>query len=68
VVRNGQRYLKKTRTDALQQLPQVGRSPGSSYSPSDAASYMESPYAGEPSASVSPSYAQEFLKQTTLTH
>ena len=67
VVRNGQRYLKKARMDALQQTPSVGRTSASSYTPADAAAYAEqSAYGGEGS-SISPSYAQEFLKQTTLT-
>lgn len=63
VVRNGQRYLKKTRMD----MQQVAPAPRVSYTPSEAAVYAQQGYATEPAAAaVNPSYAQEFLKQTTL--
>jgi vacuolar-type H+-ATPase subunit H len=65
VVRNGQRYLKKARMDALQQQGSVvARSSAQAYSPADVASY--SGYGNESAATSE--YAQEFLKQTTLSH
>lgn len=65
VVRNGQRYLKKTRMEAMQQLPPGARPAYSpSYQAETPASYAEPTYGP---ANASPSYAQEFLKQTTLT-
>lgn len=69
VVRNGQRYLKKARMDALQQTSSASRAAGSSYMPADAATYAEHfGYGNDAGASSPASYAQEFLKQTTLTH
>ena len=70
VVKNGQRYLKKARMDAAQQLPAGGRG-YANYQPvsqdsgyADHASDEQPTYsAGSP---VSSSYAQEFLRQTTL--
>lgn len=68
VVKNGQRYLKKARMDAAQQLPPVVSRPHGSYAPSMDSAYSEHAAdegysAGSP---VSSSYAQEFLRQTTL--
>lgn len=62
VVRNGQRYLKKARMDAAQQMPPVVRSSG--YSP---AAEPPAAYTSAENAQGN-SYAQEFLKQTTLTN
>jgi cell division septum initiation protein DivIVA len=74
VVRNGQRYLKKARMDATQQMPPAARP--NAYTPY--APMAEAGYAPETGYSTSPeaygptgggaSYAQEFLKQTTLTN
>jgi cell division septum initiation protein DivIVA len=70
VVRNGQRYLKKARMDATQQMPPAVRSGYTPYnSPAIAENtntYAESGYSTP--ESYSSSYAQEFLKQTTLTN
>lgn len=70
VVKNGQRYLKKARMDAAQQLGTTSRGQGS-YAPitplegsySEQSSNEPTYSAGSP---VSSSYAQEFLRQTTL--
>jgi len=69
VVKNGQRYLKKARMDAAQQMPPVVSRPHASYNVSS----PESAYGGEHASdesyagsTVSSSYAQEFLRQTTL--
>jgi cell division septum initiation protein DivIVA len=72
VVRNGQRYLKKARMDAAQQMPPSVRSgaytPYSSPALSEgSSSYAEPEYASSPQQGSS-TYAQEFLKQTTLTN
>ena len=68
VVKNGQRYLKKARMDAAQQLGATNR-PAASPS-MEVGSYSAQPSHQEPSYSagtpVSSSYAQEFLRQTTL--
>lgn len=64
VVRNGQRYLKKARMDAQQQMSPVSRPMSSApYIPSEAAAYADQAYGESGNA-----YAKEFLKQTTLTH
>jgi cell division septum initiation protein DivIVA len=71
VVKNGQRYLKKARMDAAQQLGTTGRGQSSNYVPSTP---MDSSYSEQahneptysPGSPVSSSYAQEFLRQTTL--
>lgn len=63
VVRNGQRYLKKARLDAAQQMPPVTRSGYSHAEPQ----YSESEAYATSNAGNS-NYAQEFLKQTTLTN
>jgi vacuolar-type H+-ATPase subunit H len=70
VVRNGQRYLKKTRSEALQQLAPLSRNTGSSYMLNDApaAASGETIHSAESGVAITPSYAREFLKQTTLTH
>lgn len=67
VVRNGQRYLKKARMDAAQQMSPTARAGYAPYTPYGAA---QEPAYGEPVyRSETPGqrgYAQEFLKQTTL--
>ncbi len=73
VVKNGQRYLKKARMDAAQQVGGGQRPSVGQYSPAnpsmDVSGYSAQP-SPEPSYSagtpVSSSYAQEFLRQTTL--
>ncbi len=72
VVRNGQRYLKKTRADALQQLPPSVRNSYAPYGSLPEPTYSEPLHAASPESVVpnSPAagntYAQDFLKQTTL--
>ena len=83
VVRNGQRYLKKARMDAVQHHASQQAASGTpgymSYSSGPAQThYAESPYAGQPASpsamgATNPTastsdYAQEFLRQTTLTN
>ena len=70
VVKNGQRYLKKARMDAAQQYSATqARAHGHHHlapsSPESAYSETGTPDAYA-SAGVSSSYAQEFLRQTTL--
>ncbi len=71
VVRNGQRHLKKVRMDAAQQMPPAlnagyGQYRNESAYNDSAYSHDEQPYAG--SAASGSNYAQEFLKQTTLSN
>ncbi|HEY9685732.1 MAG TPA: ATP synthase F0 subunit B [Coleofasciculaceae cyanobacterium] len=77
VVRNGQRYLKKARHDAMQQIaaqqqPPAVRTGYAPYqSPQQEHAYGEASYSSVPGShqQAEPgSYAQEFLRQTTLTH
>ena len=66
VVKNGQRYLKKARMDAAQQLPPVVTRPHTGYMPSLAESAQGASAMEDSGSSISSSYAQEFLRQTTL--
>lgn len=68
VVRNGQRYLKKARMDAYAQMPGAARHSSQSADYSEYANPLGY-HQPEPAPSVSQqanSYAQEFLKQTTI--
>jgi vacuolar-type H+-ATPase subunit H len=69
VVRNGQRYLKKARMDASQQMPASARGGYSNQyaqeSYSQQGQYASDYDYGTPGGSQ---YAQELLRQTTLTH
>lgn len=62
VVRNGQRHLKKVRMDAAQQMPPALSASYSAYRPEGADTQEH------PTSQASMDYAQEFLKQTTLSH
>jgi vacuolar-type H+-ATPase subunit H len=69
VVRNGQRYLKKTRMEALQQTAAAQTMPPALHRQEayyGAESYQEPAYVTP--AAAADSYAQEFLKQTTLSN
>jgi hypothetical protein len=68
VVKNGQRYLKKARMDAAQQMPPALSRSHSAYTPASQENYGEQSAEENYSSgsSISPSYAQEFLRQTTL--
>jgi len=66
VVKNGQRYLKKARMDAAQQLPPVVTRSHTNYAPSMTESVPGPATVDESGASISSAYAQEFLRQTTL--
>ncbi|WP_373532080.1 hypothetical protein [Vampirovibrio sp.] len=60
VVRNGQRHLKKVRMDAAQQMPPA-------LAPNYGA-YRQEPAHSANETAASGTYAQEFLKQTTLSN
>lgn len=60
VVRNGQRHLKKVRMDAAQQMPPA-------LAPNYGA-YRQEPAHSANETAASVTYAQEFLKQTTLSN
>lgn len=69
VVRNGQRHLKKVRMDAAQQMPPA-LTPNYGYQQQQRPEAYADAYAQDEqyTSGSSSSYAQEFLKQTTLSN